>query len=426
MRFFRKLKRVLDTPIAMSMGRALTAILSLVTAPIIAQAIGTEGRGLTGAALAAVQITGIAIGMGVPLAVRRRSVDADPATLASLVKTARLFGWLTVLPALGIGVLCHLFFFGELSTTDSAMFLVAMASSCLTVLWTTDLNVFVAERRYFRMVCLVSIQSVAYFIGVMIFWLTGHLTVGTVLLCFAAGTVAAFVLGRSWMSVRGGQIREFWSVVREGFTMWGSQLAEMASYRLDQLLVLPVIGASATGIYSVASTIGMLPFSLAVALGASVFQSFARTKDKALISGAIRQITVIVVVVALGLALVSIWLIPGLFGEDFRDSVVVSWITLFGCVFIAMNYIAVSALIAQRRGKAMTAMQVVGLAIGIGLMYPMGSAFGAQGAAWAAVIGYATTFALALVSLRIPPLDIVPRPRDLPLAVRAFLQRGSS
>lgn len=306
------------------------------------------------------------------------------------------------------------------------MYIIAMATSGLTVLWTIDANVFVAERRFFRLVCLNSIQSVAYFLGVLTLWFTGHLTVGTVLLCYAVGTIAAFILGRSWMRVRGGRIRDFRSICREGLTMWGSQAAEIASYRLDQLLVLPVIGASATGIYSVAVTIGMLPFNLAAALGASVFQAFARKKEKALIAAALRQILVVVLVAGLAVGLVSIWLVPALFGAEFAESVPVGWITLFGCLFVAANYIAVTALVAQRMGKAMTIMQVVGLAFGLALIYPFGHLWGPYGTAWAAVCGYAITFGLALYALRIRPIDVMPRPRDVVPAFKAFLQRGSS
>ncbi|SMH34698.1 Membrane protein involved in the export of O-antigen and teichoic acid [Rathayibacter oskolensis] len=412
----------MNTPAGISLSRVFTAALSLVTAPIIAHAIGPEGRGLTAGSLAAIQIIGIAAGMGVPLAVRRRSVQESDR--ADLIRTARLFGWFTAVPAAAVGVACLLLFLGGLGPVDSVIFLIAMASGALTVLWTIDANVFVAEKMYFRIVSLSSIQTVVYFAVIVCLWAFGALTVGGVLLAFVAGTVAAFALGRFWVRAGAGKVRGLGSLCREGATMWGSQAAEIASYRLDQLLVLPVIGASATGIYSIAVTIGTLPFSLAVGLGAAVFQGFARSDSKDLVVTALRHIFVVTSAVSIVLGVAAVWVVPLLFGERFSESVPVAWITLIGCQFIVGNYIAVTALVSRKQGMSMTAMQVIGLAVGIAALYPLGAVWGPMGAATASSLGYAVTLAFALFALRISPLAVVPRPRDVRPAFKTFLERG--
>jgi O-antigen/teichoic acid export membrane protein len=416
--------RGLNTPAGISAGRVATSSLSLVTAPIIANAIGTEGRGYTAAALAAIQIASVFIAMGIPLAVRRRAVLAMD--LPSLVKTARLFAWFTLLPALLIAVVLVLTLLDSMSIGDKFAFVVSMAVCPLTVSWIIDTNVLVAQRAFFRILCLGSIQTIAYFGAIVSLWVVGQLHVGSVLWAFSLGTLAAFVLGRIWVSGSGGHAGGMKSLMGEGLKLWGSQAAEIASYRLDQLLVLPIIGASATGIYSVAVTIGALPMNIAIGLGASVFRGFATDNDRRSVSLALRLALVLSVSASGCLALLSVWLIPGLFGSDFAPAVPVSFVTLVGSLFIVGNYICTMALVAQNRGGTMTIVQTVGLLAGIGLMYPFGMLWGSIGAAAASSIGFAVTFLANLFVLRIRPWAVVPRPGDLGAAVRVFFRRGKS
>lgn len=419
-RFLRRAHRVFDTPAGISIGRLTTQSLSLVTAPIIAHAIGAAGRGMTAAALAAVTITGVAIGLGVPLAVRRRAVDKEQR--ADAIKSARAIAWLTAIPATVIAVVLSVTVLAELDILGTIAFIIAMAMSGLTVSWVIDSNVLVAERRYFRILWLGSIQTVAYFAVIVGLWLTGSLTVAAVLFAYAAGTLAAFLLGRIWVR-SDGRATQVRSLLTEGVRLWGSQAAEIASARLDQLLVLPIIGAAPTGLYSVAATVGSLPVSIGLAMGTSAFRDFVLDRSIEKVRSAVRMAVAISLSLAVALAVLSIWGIPLLFGHEFHESVPLAFVTLVGGVAVTGNYVCSMALVALQRGIRMTLVQLLGLATGLVLLIPGGLLWGAMGAAVASTVGYFATFTGALIALGIRPWLATPRLGDFRRGFWVFLGR---
>lgn len=403
------------------MGRMATQALSLITAPIIAQAIGPSGRGMTAAALAAVTITGVVIGMGVPLAVRRRAVDPEQRNDA--VRSARVIAWATVVPAGLVGVLLVLTLLSDLDLLGKIAFLCATSMAGLTVSWATDMNVLVADQRYFRILWVGSIQTVAYFGVVVLLWGIGVLSVAAVLFAYAAGTLAAFVLGRHWVRTTRAKARSVRSLLREGMKLWGSQAAEVASARLDQLLVLPIIGAGPTGLYSVAVTMGNLPVSIGLAFGTSAFRDFVNDRSLDRMRSAIRMAVAIAGFLAAVVAFASIWGIPLLFGAEFQGAVILTFVTVIGGVAVTGNYVCSMALVALQRGVAMTLVQMVGLIVGLGLLVPAGLIWGALGAAIASTAGYLATFLGALLVLRIRPWTAIPGPRDFRDGMAVFLGR---
>ena len=420
-RFFSRLRRALDTPAGISLGRMGTQSLSLITAPIIAQTIGPSGRGLTAAGLAAITITGVAIGMGIPLAVRRRAVLDDGR--ADVIRTARGFAWMTVIPALLIGIVLSATLLSPLDFASHVAFLTSMACAGLTVSWVIDTQVLVADRQFFRILWLGSIQTVAYFAFIIILWLSGVMSVAAVMWSYTAGTIAAFILGRRWVRATGGRFRGFRSLAREGLHVWGSQAAEVASARLDQLLVLPIIGAAPAGLYSVAATIGALPVSIGIGFGTSAFRGFVEDRAVARIIAAIRMAVAIAFSLAVVVGIASIWGIPLLFGSPFAGSVPLAFVALVGSVAVVGNYICSMALVAQERGLRMTIVQVVGLAVGIGLLVPAGMLWGAMGAAVASTVGYFATFLGAMLALRIRPWLAVPGLSDFRRGLSVFFDR---
>lgn len=420
-RFLKRVVRLLDTPAGISIGRMSTQSLSLVTAPIIAQAIGPAGRGMTAATLAAVTISGVAIGLGVPLAVRRRAVLSEDRR--DLVRTARLFAWVTALPALAIGIILSFTLVASLDPAGHIAFLVAMTCAALTVSWGIDTQVLVADRRYFRILWLGSIQTVAYFVVILALWIAGAMSVAAVLWAYTAGTLAAFILGRCWVRSRGGRVKEVRSLLGEGLRLWGSQAAEVASARLDQLLVLPIIGAAPTGLYSVAATMGALPVSIGIGFGAASFRGFVEDRRRERFEEAVRMATAMAFTLAVVVALASIPGIPLLFGPEFAGSVPLAFITLVGGIAVVGTYICSMAFVALDQGLRMTLVQTIGLAVGIALLVPAGYLWGATGAAAASTVGYLATFGSAVALLGLRPWKVIPLLPDFRRGIRVFLGR---
>ena len=78
--------RFFNSPMTMLGSRLSVAALGLISAPLIAQALGPSGRGETASALATMYLVPILLALGMPFEVRRR-VLADGGMGA--VRTAR-------------------------------------------------------------------------------------------------------------------------------------------------------------------------------------------------------------------------------------------------------------------------------------------------------------------------------------------------
>ncbi|KRF35050.1 hypothetical protein ASG94_13035 [Nocardioides sp. Soil805] len=402
-----------------AIGRFVSLFFSLATVPVVARALGPDGRGVSATMLAVITFSQVMLGLGVPLAVRRRAVVMDD--LTGVMNSARLFAALTIVPALVMGFLVDLSFFGSETTSSRIAFFIGMAAVPLAVSWATDVSVLVAREQYLRMAVLGLIQAATSLVCVVSFWLAGGLDVASVLYANLAGSVLTFVVGLAWVRVPLRRHHEFASLLREGASLTGGQLASVASGRLDQVLVLGALGSTSAGLYSVAVTIGTLPLPIAQAVGAGAYPKFANG-DREATTSAMRHCAALGIVAALLLAMVSPFLIPILFGHEFAGAVGATLVSVLASVSVGIAFVTSMALAGARMGNRMTAAQTVGLAVGLALLTPLAMLWGVVGAAVAMLLGTVTTTTISLHFLRLNPFSIFPRPVDWAGAIR-FLVR---
>ncbi len=105
----------------------------------------------------------------------------------------------------------------------------------------------------------------------------------------------------------------------------GSHLIEVMLYRLDYLLVTPIVGMAAIGMFSVADQIaGMLSLVGLVAgrmmLAQSASDPTGETSRRKL-GLSVRTLLLVVGLGSLALAATGWWIVPAVFGEEFRASV---------------------------------------------------------------------------------------------------------
>src|SRR5689334_5155238 len=62
-----------DVPFQITIANFASLVFSFLTVPVIARAVGAEGRGETAAVVAAFVFVPVLLGLGIPLEVRRRS-----------------------------------------------------------------------------------------------------------------------------------------------------------------------------------------------------------------------------------------------------------------------------------------------------------------------------------------------------------------
>lgn len=411
--------RLWDSPAFMGVGRFTAMALGLLGTPFIARSLGPEGRGLSASILAVVIIAPMVVGFGVPLASRRRAANGAARDAAL---TGRRWAAMTALPLAALAWPLEQGLFSSMQTPERWAFYVSLASVPLTVSWLVDANVLVATRQYRRVGLIAIIQAAVSTGAVLILWSMNELNVASVLYANVAGHAVTFVLGRVWVSGRGGTTAGLAAHVREGGTVAGGEIADVSSRKIDQMLALPIIGGAGAGIYAVAVTAGSVALPMVQALGNAAFTNLTHG-DRRVTVQAVRHALALSAMCA-ALTAAAAWVgIPVVFGEEFRDARVPAMILIAGSVIVGATFMTTMALIAQQRGSAMTLARVTGLVVAVALLYPLGQWADAAGLALAMVTGSSVSAALSLGLLRLGPWEVMPRPRDFMDSVRHLAGR---
>lgn len=414
-------KLVANRPTLIMIGRIGSSALSLINAPLIAQALGPEGRGVTAAAIAAFFLVPILLSIGMPLEVRRLAALIQP---EPVIRSARVIAALMLPVAFCLGLLVNRLFFDSLSDVQHLILILGVTLGPLMISWMCDESALIARERFRAVAFLQLTQPTINTVLIIIGMTSGQLTVAWVMCANLAGLVATAVVGWTLVkvSLRGPRY-SMPQLVRTSLPFSGSSIAEAISNRVDQIIVLPLIGSFSSGLYAVAVTIGTIPIGLAHALGASEFRSIAAAPSAARRDAqqqAVRSSVAVGVVFCLLLAAATPLAIEVLFGQRFYGAITSVWILLSGSVFMIGNYVASTALVAGSSGLRMTSSQAAGATIGIGALILFGPSLGADGASIAATIGYLSTFILLAIAIGGSATDFIPRPADFTRAVRTL------
>lgn len=417
----RKLLRE-DLPVQITIANLIGFALTFLSVPLITRSIGAVGRGETAAALAAFAILPTVLALGLPLELRRRS--ARGLDIPS-VRTARDLILLGLIPALAAGVVFVLTIYANVSSELRLMALLGMALAPMTVSWSTDAGTLMGLGRY-RAVALLRIAHPALtFVVIATSAGVGALTPPFVLVANIAGAFVTAVCG--WIlcraSIMGARAPRL-PLLSRSARYAGSSIAESASSRLDQVLVLPLIGAQAAGFYSTAAAVAMIPLALGQALAADHFRVVASCDDSVarqrLTSKAFHESWSVLVPFCVLFTLIAAPAMPFVFGREFAASSSLVWVLLPGSVALATGFVASMLLAAQGKGATMTVLQVGGLAMGVAGLFWLGPIYGAVGAALASSVSYLSILVGQMIVLRIPMNKLMPTPKDFLTGLRSL------
>ncbi|WP_334168824.1 lipopolysaccharide biosynthesis protein [Timonella senegalensis] len=411
-----------DGPSLMVIGRLIATSLSFITAPIIARAIGPEGRGETASALAVFYLVPIVLAFGVPMEIRRLSA-ADNG--GAPVVVARLFALSSTLVAVPVALICSETVFQSFSDQANFVATLGVATSPLTILWMNDTSVFIALGKFRAIAILQIVQPVIYLAGTLYFYARGSLSVETVLAAYLTGNFAVAVLG--WVMVaRVPRVRgpRLVRLLHSSTKYSGSAIAEAASNRLDQVLMIPVLGVYQSGLYAVAVTVASIPAVLGQALGAVHFRAVAQAPV-----GARSRVLEVGIRDGIALGLISVPLVglgavlgvPLLFGTGFREAVPATVVLSVGTGLTIAAYVTSMMLGASGRGWLMTFAQLTALAVGMLALFALGPSFGAVGAAVASVVSALSLMLTLLLRGNMAKYVTLPKLSDVRSAIRRLL-----
>ncbi|WP_255479787.1 MATE family efflux transporter [Quadrisphaera oryzae] len=171
-------------------------------------------------------------------------------------------------------------------------------------------------------------------------------------------------------------------------------LATLSTARLDQLLALPLIGASQLGIYASAVALAELP--LVVALAARTLSLSAPGENPAVSqTRLLRNSFFLTSLTCFFLWVAAPTIIPTLFGTDFTGAIEPCRILLTGSLLYAVASTCTGILLRAGRPKTQSTLLILSAGLGVIGLFAL-APYGAVGAALASSLSYAAVSIVAL------------------------------
>lgn len=408
------MKRIVNSPSAITIARMLVMVLPLLTAPIVARELGPEGRGYYAACVAAITLIPVIVGFGIPLAIRRRAVRERS---AALVRGVYFITPVLLLASTGIGFLVRYTFLADLPDGTAWMFIIGTTISALTVITLAIQSILIAHHRYLAIAVVQSAQTVFISIGILIGWILGAISVSWLIGCVIVAIVLTLLVSvyNKPVGIRGPRA---WArpLIVEGASYTGSQVSEVASTTAVQIVAITFIGPYESGLFAISMTIASLSLVFGYTVGIVAFPQVARASRQDAVriaADALRSSLFLGTSATMVLMALTPWAVPFLFGADFSPSVPSAMICLLSGPLVVFNYVSSQFLAAFKLGWRMTAAQVVGLSVSLVLVVVLGSGFGAVGAAWAVVTGRLSTTLMSMYFLPTSVGSLAPRLSDV-------------
>ncbi len=253
-------------------------------------------------------------------------------------------------------------------------------------------------------------QPVMFLLAVVLIFGSGHLGLLAVLGA-AAGTMAAqSVLAYACCRRRGitggrpqGVLRR--RLVRYGLSQVAASVPGTVILRLDQLVLSLTVAPAVLGHYAVATSVTALALPVVAAVGYIIFPRFASRSLSHVGERRVQRWALLCtfgagVGLLLPISCLSPWLIPRVFGADYRDAVLLTMLLAPAGLFQACGQVCGDLLRGYGRPLSVARAQIVGAIVTIALLSIVVPLFGAVGAAMAASTARAVPLLLMLRGLR--------------------------
>jgi len=388
------------------LGNAFAPLASIATAPILAQALGVDGRGTVAAATAPLLLASAVATFGVPAAVTYTTARF-PAVARRLAGRGAL-----VLLATGSAVSAAIvaasgFFAGG----DPAVrnLVVLAAAALVPTLLVALLQAVASGLHRWRLVTLERAITAAVRLGaLLVLMLLGRLDVVAAVVVLAVAPVLGAVAYTSLFRVRGApapsasatEQASVGALASYGMRVWVGSISGILLTRLDQSLMTPLSSAAELGLYVVAVNVADLPLVISNAVRDVTFSSHAADSDDARLYTASRLSSAVTVGVAGALAATTWWWLPIVFGADFAAALPACLLLLLATALGAQGGLAGTALSARGRPGRRSASMIVACVVNAALLVVLVPLFGAVGAAIGTCAGNLTSSTLNVLGAR--------------------------
>lgn len=391
-------RHALDT-IVNVVGNSFAPLAALASAPLLASALGPVGRGEAAGATAPLLLATSLASLGLPTAVNHwvaRHVGHTRRVVGiAAVGTVVIGTMVTVVIALAGDVFAG----GDAQLGD----LVASAAWALVPnLLAALMQAMAAGQQAWRLVALErAVTNGSRLLALALLAGNDALTVESAVLVIAMSPVVGAVVYLPLLRTRRGGATPVAvaSVLSYGGRVWFGALAGIALTRIDQILMVPLAGAAALGVYAIAVNLGEIPLTVANAVREVTFSRQSGRLDHEQLARSSRLTSAAVVVSCIAIAAVLPWFLPTFFGEEFVVALPVAMVLLIVCAISVPGSLAGVGLAAAGRPGLRSGSLALAAVCNLVLLVTLAPSMGAMGAAIATLAGSVVSNGLNLLLL---------------------------
>lgn len=387
----------------------VSAALAFGVSVLLARALGPDGRGVYALFLLSASIAQALLSLGLNVSavyylgrgetsVSRVVANAQQVTIVSAAVSTLLvlIAWLTI---------------GDKLLDEGAPYWVFAFAVPLFLNYNVLTTVLQGQSRFLAMNAVIVAQPLVLFALLAFGMSAGDIGTRGALLSWCAATGVATLLALALLGPAALRLRELFTFdlhsMREQvqFGMKGQlgNVVQLLNYRLDQYIVLLFVSASGVGIYAVSVTTSQSIWFLANAVAAVLLPRLtAADADEAARTTPLvcRNTLLISAIGALALGVVTPWLVPGLFGDEFDSAVAPLLWLLPGTVALAGSKVLTSYIFSQGRPFTNSMITAAALVVTVVADFALIPRFHVTGAAIASSIAYGVHFVLSLAAYR--------------------------
>lgn len=181
---------------------------------------------------------------------------------------------------------------------------------------------------------------------------------------------------------------------------WFTAVAMQTNFRLDQAILLPLVGAFNLGIYAVAASVAQILTTLAYAVRSFAYRGLVSGGDIANVLRLVR-LTLFGLLLLVGLvSAVSSWFIEAIFGAAFLGSVPPLLVLLAATIPISVNSMLSVCLIVSERVGIIAAAELSAVVVTVVGVFALAPGFGIMGAAVTSLLAYSGSLGVSFLACR--------------------------
>jgi O-antigen/teichoic acid export membrane protein len=391
--------------------------IAFVTAPVLARALGPGGRGTVALLGVYDELSTNLFNAGVPSAVGFAAKERR-ASVPALLGATRRFSLLLLPVSTLAGVAVALWPLADLSTSARVVGfgLVALSPVANTFLIACR-NILMARGDLVTLRTLALVQALVRAAAIVGLAVVGWLDPVLAAVCLSASVLLANAVAWRRVAERPGPPAPLRPLLGFGLKSLPGTLSNLANNRLDQVLIAPMLGTRALGIYAVAVGVTFVPVQIGAGLAYASFQR-VRPSDAPGPAGPAatlrRRAWLLITAACVITGVAAAGGLELVYGHDFSTAVAPALLLLPASLFLGLHLVATqvaNALEAPEHGSIGQVVGVVVTVVGLVVALPE---HGIAGAAVVSSVAAAVRYFVTIGLLRRRGVwGTVPGPRDV-------------